>query len=306
MKVIKGRAQLKSTEACAVTMGTFDGVHKGHHLLINRLITEARQRGLKSILLTFDPHPRQFFGGKNSVKLLTTLEEKLELLEAFDLDCVGVLEFDETLARMTYRQFVRDILLNRLNMRVLVIGYDHGFGKGREGTYQNLQELSRQWQFDLLKVEPLISGEHIVKSSTIRQLLSEGDVGKAAELLGHLYELKGEVVKGRLLGKKLEFPTANLYIKDSAKLLPKDGVYAVDVKVDGHLYRGMLNIGYRPTVNHTTQKTVEVHIFDFNQDIYGKEVTVYFKQRLRDEKKFGNLQELKQQLEKDKEQSLKI
>ncbi len=306
MKIIKGLEQIHSIGDCAVTMGTFDGVHRGHHMLIERLIEEARKRGLKSILLTFDPHPRLFFGGAEKVKLLTTLDEKLDLLKMFDLDCVGVLEFNQALAAMSYQAFVDEILLNKLRMRLLVVGYDHGFGKGREGTFENLKRLGRQLHFDVLKVEPLVSGEHIVKSSTIRRLLLEGDVSKAAELLGHLYELKGKVVKGRLVGKKLEFPTANLYINDSAKLLPKDGVYAVDVKVNDRMYRGMLNIGFRPTVNHSTQRTVEVHIHDFSQDIYGKEITVFFKKRLRDERKFESLEELKKQLLIDREQSLKI
>ena len=306
MKILKGLEQLHSSEPCAVTLGTFDGVHRGHHLLIERLIAEAEKRALKPVLLTFDPPPRQFFAGPEQVKLLTTLDEKLELLQQFALACVGVIEFNQKLTQMTYQAFVREILLKKLNMRLLLIGYDHGFGKGRQGTFENLKPLSAELNFELLKVEPLVLGEHIVKSSTIRTLLLNGQVKQANELLGHLYELKGEVVKGRLLGKKLEFPTANLYIKDSVKLLPKDGVYAVDVKVEKQMFRGMLNIGFRPTVNHSTQRTVEVHIHDFNRDIYGQQITVYFKERLRDEKKFKNLEELKKQLLIDKEQSLKI
>ena len=240
------------------------------------------------------------------MKLLTTLQEKLELLQKFTLDCLAVVEFNQQLAQITYQDFLQEILLKKLKMRLLLIGYDHGFGKGRQGTFENLKPLALKLNFDLLKVEPLVLGEHIVKSSTIRELLLQGQVEKANELLGHRYQLRGEVVKGRLLGKKLEFPTANLYISNSAKLLPKDGVYAVDVKVDEKFYRGMLNIGFRPTVNHSTQRTVEVHIFDFTRDIYGQQVAVYFKKRLRDEKKFKNLEELKKQLTKDKEQSLKI
>jgi len=306
MKIIKGLDQLQSAEPCAVTMGTFDGVHKGHHLLIERLISESKSRGLKSVLVTFDPHPRQFFAGPDKVKLLTTLQEKLELLQKFTLDCLAVVEFNQQLAQITYQDFLQEILLKKLKMRLLLIGYDHGFGKGRQGTFENLKPLAPKLNFDLLKVEPLVLGEHIVKSSTIRELLLQGQLEKANKLLGHPYQLKGEVVKGRLLGKKLEFPTANLYISDSAKLLPKDGVYAVDVKVDDKFYRGMLNIGFRPTVNHSTQRTVEVHILDFTRDIYGQQITVYFKKRLRDEKRFKNLEELKEQLTKDKEQSLKI
>ncbi len=306
MKIIRGLAQIQQKEKCVVTLGTFDGVHQGHHMLIKRLIKEAQKRQLSSILITFEPPPRLFFAGADKVKLLTTLDEKLELLKPFALDCVAVLEFNKTLAEMSYQNFVKEVLIDKFDMRLLLIGYDHSFGKDRQGTFENLKALSKQFHFELLKEEPLVFGEHIVKSSTIRNLLQEGRIEQANLLLGHPYELKGVVVKGRLLGKKLEFPTANLYIKNSAKLLPKDGVYAVDVKVDSNIYRGMLNIGFRPTVNHSTQRTVEVHIIDFDENIYDQEITVYFKKRLRDEKKFKNLDELKKQLLKDKEQSLKI
>ncbi len=306
MKIIRGLEQLHSAQGCAVTMGTFDGVHRGHARIVETLIAAARERQLKTVLITFDPHPRQVLLGPENVQLLTTLDEKLELLKQFELDCVAVVNFDQKLAELPYQQFLEDVLLKQLNMRVLVVGYDHGFGKGRQGTYENLKAFSQKDGFELYRVDPLTEGTYIIKSSTIRRLLAQGEVQKAAELLGHRYLLKGEVVKGRLLGKKLGFPTANLKVLGQGKLIPKDGVYAVDVALAGKTYKGMLNIGFRPTVNHTVSRSVEVHIHEFSGNIYGEQLTVYFKKRLRDEQKFDSLEKLKEQLTIDKQQSLKI
>ena len=267
MKIFKGLQELRSEAPCAVTVGTFDGIHRGHRLIIEKLIKVARDRHLQTTLLTFDPHPRQVLLGPDKVKLLTTTDEKLHLLQQFSLNCVGVLKFDRQFAQLTYQQFLRDILIERLNMKVLVIGYDHGFGKGREGTFENLQKLSAEWGFDLYRVNPLAEGQQVIKSSHIRELLQQGEVEKARHLLGHRYFLSGKVIKGRLLGKEIDFPTANLQVSNSAKLIPVDGVYAVDVEVDGQLLKGMMNIGFRPTLNHSTDRSIEVHIFHFDRDI---------------------------------------
>ncbi len=306
MKIFKGLQNIKSDRPCAVTLGTFDGMHRGHRLIIEKLIKAARDRQLPTTLLTFDPHPRQILLGPDKVKLLTTTDEKLTLLQQFNLDCVGVLEFNRKFAAISYRQFVSDILIGKLNMKVLVIGYDHNFGKNGEGTYENLNSLSKKLGFELYRVNPLSDGNQVIKSSHIRQLLLEGKVKEAQHFLGHRYFLSGKVIKGRLLGKEIDFPTANLQVTHSAKLVPLDGAYAVDVEVDGQKYKGMMNIGFRPTLNHSTTKSIEVHIHNFNRDIYGQIITVFFKERLRDEIKFPNLEALIRQLKKDREQSLKI
>ncbi len=306
MKIFKGLRELHSDAPCAVTVGTFDGIHRGHRLIIEKLIKVARDRHLQTTLLTFDPHPRQVLLGPDKVKLLTTTDEKLLLLQQFPLNCVGVLKFDQRFAQLSYQEFVREILIERLKMKVLVIGYDHGFGKGREGTYENLQKLSAEWGFELYRVNPLVEGQQIIKSSHIRDLLARGNIEEANHLLGHRYFLSGKVIKGRLLGKEIDFPTANLQVTDSAKLIPADGVYAVDVNVDGREFKGMMNIGFRPTLNHSTERSIEVHIHHFDRDIYGQVITVYFKKRLRDEIKFPNLEALIEQLKIDKEQSLEI
>ncbi|NOX89643.1 MAG: bifunctional riboflavin kinase/FAD synthetase [Calditrichaeota bacterium] len=306
MKIIRGLENFKTDQPCAVTIGTFDGIHRGHRLIIEKLIKSARDRHLHSVLITFDPHPRQVLLGSERVKLLTTLDEKLKLLQKFDLDWVGVLNFDRKLSELPYERFVKEILLKKLKMRVLVIGYDHGFGKNRRGTYESLKQLSEELNFELYRVNPLSTGEHIIKSSHIRELLLKGAVAEAEKLLGHRYFLSGKVIRGRLLGKKLQFPTANLKLPEPAKLIPMNGVYAVDVEVDNKLFKGMLNIGYRPTFNHSTTRSIEVHIHDFSEDIYDKTITVFFKKRLRDEIKFRDLTSLKKQLKIDKEKSLKI
>jgi riboflavin kinase/FMN adenylyltransferase len=306
MKIIKGIDELHSEAPCAVTLGTFDGVHRGHRSIIEKLIAVARERQLQTTLLTFDPHPRQVLLGPDRVKLLTTTEEKLRLLQKFDLHCIAVLDFTRSFAEIPYRRFVREILLERLNMKALVIGYDHNFGKNGEGNYENLKKLSEEWGFELFQVKPFSDEGQVIKSSHIRELLLKGKVEEARHLLGHPYTLSGKVVKGRLLGKEIDFPTANLQVTHPAKLVPGDGVYAVDVEVNGRMYKGMMNIGYRPTLNHSTAKSIEVHIHDFNQDIYGEIITVVFKKRLRDEIKFPNLEALIEQLKKDREQSLKI
>ena len=306
MKIFRGLQELSSDAPCAVTIGTFDGIHRGHRLIIEKLIKVARDRDLQTALLTFDPHPRQVLLGPDKVKLLTTTEEKLQLLRQFPLHYVGVLEFNRQFAQLPYRQFVRDILIERLQMKVLVIGYDHRFGKDRQGSYENLLKLSKEWGFELYRVNPLAEGEQVIKSSHIRELLLKGDVQEANHLLGHRYFLSGKVIKGRLLGKEIDFPTANLQVTHSAKLIPADGVYAVDVEVEGRFFKGMMNIGYRPTLNHSTEKSIEVHIHHFDRDIYGQIITVYFKERLRDEIKFPNLKALIEQLKQDRERSLKI
>ncbi len=306
MNIIRGLQKLRSDAPCAVTIGTFDGVHRGHRLIIEKLIKVARDRNLQTALLTFDPHPRQVLLGADKVKLLTTTEEKLHLLQRFPLHCVGVLEFNRRFSQLPYRQFVGDILIDRLHMKVLVVGYDHGFGKDRQGTFENLRKLSEEWNFELYRVNPLAEGQQVIKSSHIRDLLLKGDIEAANHLLGHRYFLSGKVVKGRLLGKEIDFPTANLQVTHSAKLVPADGVYAVDVEVEGQKFKGMMNIGYRPTLNHSTERSIEVHIHHFDRDIYGRVITVYFKKRMRDEIKFPNLKALIEQLKTDKEQSLKI
>lgn len=306
MEIIHGLENYKADHRCVVTLGTFDGVHLGHIEIIRQLMSVARDKGLKATLVTFHPHPRLIVRSdqKEKVKLLTSLDEKLEVLQNTELDRIVVLKFDRQFAQTPYEEFVRRYLLERLSAEALVIGYDHAFGRNREGNFANLENLSRKYGFYLQKVDPFEIKGQIVSSTFIRQFLQDGDVELAGALLGRKYSIRGQVVRGRSRGKRLSFPTANIELPDTNKMLPADGVYAVDVTCGTMQFKGMLNIGRRPTFSDEGKRTIEVHIIKFNQDIYGKTLKIEFRKRLRDEKKFDTDAELIAQLEIDKQQSL--
>jgi riboflavin kinase/FMN adenylyltransferase len=307
MRVLRGLEQIKVKVPCAVTIGTFDGVHKGHLKIISRLKEVADERGLCTTLVTFYPHPRLIVrGGINPVKLLTSQEEKLRLLEKTGLDQVLIIPFDETFSNLDYRSFVSNILLNQLDMKAIVMGYDHSFGKNREGNFENLSLLSAENGFYLEKVGPFqLSGQNI-GSSRIREQIMLGAVDVAADSLGRLYALCGTVIHGAARGRLLHFPTANLKLDYEKKLIPENCVYAVDVIHESIKYKGMLNIGFKPTFETGHAFTIEVHIHNFDKDIYGQKLTIFFKKRLRSEKKFESKEALIAQLEIDKNQSLKL
>ena len=306
MEIIRGLEQLKPEEGCVATVGTFDGVHPGHIKLINRLIELGESKKLRTTLVTFYPHPKLVVGSAKNVRLLTTIEEKIELLEKTGLQRLVIIPFNREFSRLSYEQFVRNILLDKLGTRSLVIGYDHAFGHDREGNYERLKELGRELNFSVERVEPFRLGDQIVGSTLIRQTLTEGRVDEAAEMLNRLYSISGKVVHGSARGKLLHFPTANVEVDNENKLIPADGVYAVDVLYKGQTYKGMLNIGCRPTFKNGKQHVIEVHIIDFNQSIYDETLTIAFKKRLRDEKKFDSKEALIEQLEKDRAESLQI
>ena len=307
MRVLRGLDQISGKQPCAVTIGTFDGVHLGHLKIINRLKETAARTGLCTTMVTFYPHPRFIVrGGTQPVKLLTSQQEKLELLERSGLDQVLIIPFDESFSKMEYRDFIRDILVERLNVKQVIVGYDHAFGKNREGNFERLKELSRAFGFSAEKVEPFMLGDAIVSSSRIRELLKIGQVDAAADLLGRRYALFGSVVYGAKRGRTLHFPTANLQLDYENKLLPENGVYAVEVIHQKEHYKGMLNIGFKPTFETGHAFTIEVHILDFDQNIYGDQLQIKFKKRLRSEKKFDSKEALVAQLEIDKQLSLKL
>ena len=308
MEIVRGMENLGPAKPCAVTIGTFDGVHKGHLQIIDTLLNEAAQKKLCATLITFDPHPRRVIQvqGHQPVRLLTTIDEKLRLLKQTGLDRVLVIHFDTAFSQMDYKDFVKQLLIDKLDVRALVIGYDHAFGKDRKGHFASLEPLSKTYGFSLTKVEPFEMDGQIVNSAFIRQFLADGDVALAAELLGRPYGIKGRVVHGSDRGKTLRFPTANLEIGDAEKVIPGNGVYAVDVLYQTQRYKGMLNIGFKPTFGMLPSPTIEVHVIDFNKDIYGETLTVLFKKRLRNEIKFDSKEALIAQLEIDKQESLKI
>ncbi len=283
-----------------VTTGTFDGVHTGHQVIIKRLNEIAAKENGESVLLTFYPHPRMvLFPDDIDLKLLTTQDEKIHLLKKYGVQHLIIQPFTKEFSRLTSLQFIREILVNKIRTKKLVIGYDHHFGRNREGSFAHLKESGPLYGFTVEEI-PAQDVDHVAVSSTkIRQALQEGDIKTAQEFLGHDYILSGKVIHGEKKGHELGYPTANISVESRYKLIPATGIYAVKAEVEGKLYDGMLYIGFRPTLNGTYQ-SIEVNLFDFDKDIYDKHLTVHFKGKLRDDMKFDNLEELKQQIANDK------
>lgn len=291
----------------AVTTGTFDGIHIGHKKILSRLNEMCHQQALRSVLLTFDPHPRKvLFPDDHGLQLLNTLDEKLELLEATGIDDVIVHPFTKEFSRTTAIYYVRDLLVQKLSMKKLVIGYDHQFGRNREGSIDQLREYAPLYNFDVSEIPAQDIDDVSVSSTKIRKALLAGEVDRASSFLSYDYFVTGSVVEGKKRGAGLGFPTANIQMNSDTKLIPRMGVYAVKVLVDDVFYFGMLNIGHNPTFGSNSTRTMEVNIFDFNQNIYQKNIRVYFMARIRDEKKFNSPEELVSQLNMDKDQALKI
>ena len=289
-----------------VTTGTFDGVHLGHQKIISRLKAVAAEENGETVLLTFYPHPRMvLFPEDNELKLLNTQEEKTLLLENYGVDHLIIHPFTKDFSRLTSVEFVRNIIVNSIHTKRLVIGYNHHFGRNREGSFEHLKEFGPVYGFEVEEI-PAQDIDHIEISSTkIRNALQAGDVETAASYLGHSYSLTGKVAGGQKLGREMGYPTANIVVEDKYKLIPADGVYAVKVVHRNKSYGGMLNIGENPTIEGKG-RSIEVNIFDFNMDIYGDDATIYFIKRLRDEAKFSGLDELKAALAEDKINALKI
>ncbi len=306
MKVYTQIEDFKNVKNPVVTTGTFDGVHLGHQKIISRLKDVASEEHGETVLLTFYPHPRMvLFPDDNELKLLNTQLEKIQLLENYGIDHLIIYPFTKEFSRLTSVEFVRNVLVNNIHTKRLVIGYNHHFGRNREGSFDHLKEFGPVYGFDVEEI-PAKDIDHIEISSTkIRQALQAGEVKVAATFLGHTYSLSGKVVEGRQLGRTIGYPTANIVIEDNFKLIPADGVYAVNVGIRGEMYQGMLNIGNNPTVLGKG-RSIEVNIFDFNQNIYGDDATIYFIERLRDEIKFSGLDALKVALAEDKKNALKI
>ncbi|WP_408042288.1 bifunctional riboflavin kinase/FAD synthetase [Tenacibaculum litopenaei] len=291
------------TQKTYVTIGTFDGVHIGHQKIIKKLVAEAKKANKQSVLLTFFPHPRMVLQKDVSIKLINTIEEKSEQLRRLGLDCLLIHPFSKDFSRLTALDFVRDILVNQLNTDKLIIGYDHHFGKNREGNIEQLTEYSHLYDFVVEEIPAQDIDDVSVSSTKIRRALQQGHLKTANDYLGYAYTLRGTVVTGQQLGSKIGFPTANIQIKESYKLIPKTGAYIVQAHLNNAVVYGMMNIGMRPTVNGTTE-TIEVHFFDFNEDLYGREITIELLYYLREEQKFDSIATLKQQLATDKQQAL--
>ncbi len=288
------------------TIGIFDGVHKAHQEIIKRLNELSDQYNTESLLVTLWPHPRYVLNkDAESLKLLSTLDEKLELLEGYGLKNVLIIPFDKIFASTSYDKFIQRIIVNRLQTKHLVVGYNHQFGKNRQGNYENLIEFAARFGFKIEQLPKVEVNGNIVSSSSIREHLCSGNLDLAAEMLGHTVQVRGKVVHGNKLGRQLGFPTANIDLQELYKLLPADGVYAITASVGDENLQGMMNIGSRPTVNYQGNKVIEANFFNFDRDIYDKHILINFKKRIRDEKKFSSLEELKAQIEKDKQETIK-
>lgn len=286
-----------------ITIGTFDGVHIGHRKILERLINNAKNTNLKSTVLTFFPHPRMVLQKDVDIKLLNTLEEKKQILETLGLDYLIVHPFTKEFSRLSATEFVRDILVNSLKVKKVIIGYDHRFGRNRNANIQDLITFGNALDFDVEEISAQEIDDVSVSSTKIRSALKKGDIETANSYLGYNYMLTGTIKKGKGLGKKFGFPTANLHIEEAYKLIPKTGAYVVKSEMDGKEYFGMMNIGYNPTVDGT-DKSIEINFFDFDGNLYGKKIQVQLLHRIRDEFKFNSVEELKEQLKKDKSHSL--
>ncbi len=287
----------------AITIGTFDGVHIGHDRILDKLIDNAKALNLKSTVLTFFPHPRMVLQKDTGIKLLNTIDEKKMILGNLGLDFLIIHPFTMEFSRLSATEFVRDILVNSLNTKKIIIGYDHRFGRNRDANINDLKAFGNILDFEVDEIPAQEVDEVSVSSTKIRKALENGDIKTANNYLGYPYMLTGVVRKGKGLGRTLDFPTANIFIKEHYKLIPKDGVYVVRSKIDNELVHGMMNIGFNPTVSGK-EKSIEVYFFDFNRDLYGKKIQVDILDRIRDEYKFESVAALKTQLQKDKETSL--
>ena len=300
MKIFQDLTAINSIPNPVLTIGTFDGVHVGHQKILQQVKKEAEKIGGESVLFTIFPHPRMvLYPESHGLKLLQTQEEKMAKLARVGIENCIVYPFTFDFSRLSAIEFVRDILVNKLQIKKLVIGYDHQFGKNREGNIEFLKEICEVYGFEVIEIPAQDIDAVNVSSTKIRKAILDGDLAKANEYLGERFELTGTVVHGQAIGKTIGFPTANIKVNSELKLIPGNGVYAVAVSLKDSDYIGMLNIGNRPTVNDSADRTIEVHILDFSGEIYAEEITVKFIDKLRDEKQFKDLQELQNQLKED-------
>jgi riboflavin kinase/FMN adenylyltransferase len=304
LKILTDLASFHEKAPSYVTIGTFDGVHIGHQKVLKKLVKSAKKNNASPILLTFFPHPRMVLQKEIGIKLINTIDERIKLLEKTGIETLVIYPFNEEFANQTALHFVRNILVNKLNIKKLFIGYDHRFGKNREGDFEHLKEYGHTYNFNVKEISKLDINNIGVSSTKIRNAIENGDILKANKYLGYHFMLTGKVVEGRNLGEKIGFPTANLNIKESYKLLPKTGAYIVKSNIDDEVVFGMMNIGYRPTLKGKHQ-TIEIHFFNFNKNLYHNTIQVEILNFLREEQKFESVQNLKNQLKTDKQNALK-
>lgn len=297
---IKTGADYKRIKNSVVTIGTFDGVHVGHQKIINRLVHIAETNKLQALVLTFFPHPRMVVQKDSSIKLINTIDEKAAQLQQLGVDHLVLKEFTKTFSRLSALEYVRDVLVNKLKVKHIIVGYDHHFGRNRTATIEDLIEFGKFYGFEVTQIDAQEVGDVAVSSTKIRAALREGNMRVANDFLGYNFMLTGTVVKGKGLGANLSFPTANIFIEEPYKLIPKQGVYMVQSKIENQLVYGMMNIGKNPTVSQENKTHIEVHFFNLDANLYSKTLKIELLEHLRNEIKFPNIEALKVQLEKDK------
>jgi len=297
---IKTAADYKRIKNSVVTIGTFDGVHVGHQKIINRLVHIAETNKLQALVLTFFPHPRMVVQKDSSIKLINTIDEKAAQLQQLGVDHLVLKEFTKTFSRLSALEYVRDVLVNKLKVKHIIVGYDHHFGRNRTATIEDLIEFGKFYGFEVTQIDAQEVGDVAVSSTKIRAALREGNMRVANDFLGYNFMLTGTVVKGKGLGANLSFPTANIFIEEPYKLIPKQGVYLVQSKIENQLVYGMMNIGKNPTVSQDNKTHIEVHFFNLDSNLYTKTLKIELLEHLRSEIKFPNIEALKVQLEKDK------
>ena len=302
--IIRNPKLLNLNKKYFITVGTFDGVHLGHQKIITHLVKKAKQKNCGTLLLTFDPHPRKVVQPSNAPMLLQTIEERSEILSKLGLEIIFVQPFTKAFSKLNAEEYVKDILVNQLNVEHLLVGYNHRFGKNRNANIFDLKKLGKKYKFSVGEIQAHIVNKITVSSTKIRHAISNGNIKYANSLLGHTYKLKGIVMKGRQNGKKIGFPTANVKINEREKILPKNGVYAVKVNYNKMTNLAMMNIGTNPTFSGNYISN-EVHLINWDGNLYKKEIEIFFIERIRDEKKFNSIQDLSIQLQNDKNYVLK-
>ena len=303
LKLFHSINDFQSTKKTILTLGTFDGVHIGHKKILERITQNTENGKYESLVLTFFPHPRMVLQEKSEIKLLNTISEKSKLLEETGIENLVIHPFNESFSRLTAEEFVHSILVDQFHIQKIIIGHDHRFGRNRTANIDDLIAFGAEYGFEVEQISAQEIQDVSVSSTKIRKALDEGNIALANDYLGYPYFLSGEVVKGKQLGRTIGFPTANIHIEEDYKKIPKNGVYIVKTFIDNKEIFGMMNIGFNPTVNGEKQ-TIEVNLFDFDADIYGQKLEISLLEYIREEQKFGSVDLLKEQLNRDKNTAL--
>ncbi|MBI5660581.1 MAG: bifunctional riboflavin kinase/FAD synthetase [Ignavibacterium album] len=306
MNIFRDINEIKFDKRSVLTLGTFDGIHLGHQQIIKKVIDCSEKEDLRNLIITFHPHPRKVINPELNLKLLTTSDEQIEIFRQIGVANLLIINFTKEFSQLTPEKFIKNILVDKIGFSRIVIGYDHHFGKGRGGDVEFLKSCSEKYDFKVLQIQPFFIENEPVSSTKIRTAIETGDINKANKMLGRTYSFSGVVVEGDKRGRALGFPTANIKLNDEDKLLPQIGIYAVTVEIGSNLHKALLSIGKRPTFYNEGSIIPEVYIYDFNDDIYGKEIKVNVIHKLRGEEKFNSAEELIRQMNIDKENGLRV